>query len=273
MKWPDLVKRPLPKPDKTISYGSDELQVVDIWRPESKSTKELVPAVIMIHGGCWQTEIAERDLMNWIADDLRNHGVGVWNIEYRGVDRNGGHPNTYHDVGTAADLFDLQAANYGFKTDTVIAIGHSAGGHLALWLGNRPALPSSSSIRGKSPIVIDLAISQGGLPDLQAGAARKGHPCGTAAPAAMSGPDLSQTSPPEMQSGKARQVLFHNTLDKIAPPEFARQYVSKVTAKGVDVLLMETPAEGHVELVAPDSKSWIRQRTLILQKFGIDRAE
>lgn len=270
MKWPDLVERPQPKPDETISYGDDDLQVIDIWRPKSNSSEELFPAVIMVHGGCWQTEIAERDLMNWIADDLRNHSVGVWNIEYRGVDRNGGYPATYHDVAAAADLFATQATKYGFKTDTVIAIGHSAGGHLALWLGNRPALPTTSAIRGQSPIRIDMAISQGGLPDLQAGSARNGHPCGTEAPTAMSGSDLTQTSPPEMKPAAARQVLFHNTLDKIAPPQFARQYVSKVTAKGVDVLLMETPAEGHVELVAPDSKSWARQRTLILQKLELD---
>lgn len=273
MKWPDLVERPQPKPDASISYGPDELQVVDVWQPKVRAKGVLAPAVIMIHGGCWQTEIAKRDLMNWIANDLREHGVGVWNIEYRCVDTNGGYPATYQDVGAAADFFAKLAAKYGFKTDSVIAIGHSAGGHLALWLGNRPALPASSKIRGESPVVIDLAISQGGLPDLQAGSQRIGHPCGTEAPAAMSGPDLTETSPPEMSPGSARQVLFNNTLDLIAPPEFAKQYVKNVTAKNVDVLLMETAAEGHVELVAPNSKSWARQRTLILQKLGVNRAQ
>lgn len=267
MKWPDLVNRRQPKPDATIPYGRDDLQVIDIWKPKVQG--ELSPAVIMIHGGCWQTKIAERDLMNWIANDLREHGVGVWNIEYRCVDTGGGYPATYQDVGRAADLFPKLAAGYGFKTDTIIAIGHSAGGHLALWLGNRSALPKSSKIRGESPVAIDLAISQGGLPDLRVGSQRIGHPCGTDAPAAMSGPDFAETSPPEMTPGPARQVLFHNTLDPIAPPEFAKQYVKNVTARNVDVLLMETAAEGHVELIAPDSKSWARQRMLILQKLEL----
>ena len=38
---------------------------------------------------------------------------------------------------------------------------------------------------------------------------------------------------------------------------------------GVDVVIIETPGEGHVELIAPDSKSWAKQRTLILKEFGL----
>lgn len=269
MKWDDLFRRPKPKPDVTISYGRHALQVIDIWKPKQR---EMVPAVIMIHGGCWQTEIAERDIMNWIANDLRSHGVGVWNIEYRGVDRDGGFPNTFHDVAAAADLFREKAGEYGFSKKRVIAIGHSAGGHLALWLGNRPEIAEKEPIRGDHPIQIDVAISQGGLPDLKAGAERHGHPCGTTAPLQMMGdeiPYLQITSPPEMRPGAARQILFHNTLDQIAPPEYARAYVKKVRSGNVDVTLIETQGEGHVELVAPDSASWKKQRELILRELGI----
>ena len=57
----------------------------------------------MVHGGCWQTEIADRTIMNWVADDLRRRGIAVWNIDYRGVDRGGGYPGTFQDVAAAAD--------------------------------------------------------------------------------------------------------------------------------------------------------------------------
>ena len=92
MVWDDLISRAKPSPDATVSYGADALQVVDVWSPKGPGPH---PAVVMIHGGCWQTSIAERDIMNWIAGDLRQNGVGVWNIEYRGVDRGGGFPGTY----------------------------------------------------------------------------------------------------------------------------------------------------------------------------------
>ena len=266
MKWKDLLGREQPKPDATLKYGEDPLQVIDVWQPAGSTN---APAVIMIHGGCWQTEIAKRDIMNWIAADLRKHGVGVWNIEYRGVDRKGGYPATYQDVGKAADLFLEKADEYGFRKDKIVAIGHSAGGHLALWLANRTALPKSEPLRGTNPIKVDLAISQGGLPDLKAGAQRDGHPCGTDAPEKMSAADLRITSPPEMQPGKARQVLFNNTRDRIAPPDYARAYIARMASRNIAVKLVETPDEGHVELVTPDTKSWSKQRELILRELGV----
>ncbi|WP_447760936.1 alpha/beta hydrolase family protein [Sphingopyxis panaciterrae] len=271
MAWSNLLGRAQPRPDATIAYGDDALQLVDVWVPKGKAPH---PAVIMIHGGCWQTAIAERDIMNWIADDLRTHGVGVWNIEYRGVDRGGGMPGTYLDVARAADLFASKGGRYGLKTDGVrIAIGHSAGGHLALWLARRPALARGDALRGEAPIGIDVAISQGGLPDLRAGAASVGHACGAAAPKAMAGEGYALTSPPEMPVGTAREVQFHNDSDPIAPPAYARAYAAAMAKRGAAAELVTTEGEGHVELIAPDSRSWAKQRALILKLLGIRGAE
>lgn len=266
MGWGDLLGRAQPKPDATLRYGKDALQLVDVWVPRGNGPH---PAVIMIHGGCWQTAIAERDIMNWIADDLRSHGVGVWNIEYRGVDRGGGYPRTYDDVGAAADLFVAEGAKHGFALDTPrIAIGHSAGGHLALWLARRPGLAKDDALRGADPIRIDLAISQGGLPDLRAGAASVGHACGAEAPAAMAGRAFARTSPPEMPPGSARELQFHNDRDRIAPPDYARAYADAMAKRGRVAELVTTGDEGHVELIAPDSVSWGKQRAAILAALG-----
>jgi acetyl esterase/lipase len=262
MNWPDLLTRAKPVADATIRYGDDALQIVDVWVPKGKGPH---PAVIMIHGGCWQTAVAERDIMNWIADDLRSHGVGVWNIEYRGVDRGGGMPGTYEDVARAADLFGAKGGEYGLKTGAVrIAIGHSAGGHLALWLARRPALAADDALRGADPIRIDLAISQGGLPDLRAGAASVGHACGAEAPAAMARGNYARTSPPEMPLGSAREMQFNNDRDRITPPATGVAYSAAMAKRGVTVPMEVTPGEGHVELIAPDSVSWAKQRAAIL---------
>lgn len=266
MTWPDLLTRAKPSPDATIRYGEDALQIVDLWVPKGQGPH---PAVIMIHGGCWQTAVAERDIMNWIADDLRSHGVGVWNIEYRGVDRGGGMPGTYEDVARAADLFVADGAKHGLDTGgTRIAIGHSAGGHLALWLARRPALAAGDTLRGADPIRIDLAISQGGLPDLRAGAASVGHACGADAPAAMARGDYARTSPPEMPVGTAREIQFNNDRDHVTPPATGAAYSAAMAKLGVTVPMEVTPDEGHVELIAPDSVSWGKQRAAILAAFG-----
>ena len=266
MVWDDLLSRPKPAPDATISYGADALQVVDVWQPNAaKFGRGPHPAVVMIHGGCWQTGIAERDIMNWIADDLRSHGVGVWNIEYRGVDRGGGYPGTYLDVGAAADLFAAKGAEYGFRTDApVVTIGHSAGGHLSLWLGRRPALEIDDALRGPKPLRVDLAISQGGLPDLRAQMKLPEHPCGADAATKMAGDAFARVSPPEMPKGNARELQFNNDLDRIAPPVFGKAYGAQ---------MVTTPNEGHVELIAPDSVNWVKQRAEILKVFGMKAAK
>jgi acetyl esterase/lipase len=267
MDWGDLLGLAQPQPDATLRYGADALQVVDVWKPEGAGPH---PAVIMIHGGCWQTSVAGRDIMNWIADDLRSHGIGVWNIEYRGVDRGGGYPGTYEDVGAAADLFVVEGTKQGLRTDGPrIAIGHSAGGHLALWLARRPGLAAGDALRGPHPVRIDLAISQGGLPDLGAGAASSGHACGSAAPAAMAGGDFARTSPPEMPLGPARELQFHNDRDGVAPPNVARAYAAAMAERGGAADVVTTGDEGHVELIAPDSVSWGKQRAALLLALGM----
>ena len=116
MTWKDLLSRPKPMPDATVRYGADALQVVDVWKPAgAKYGRGPHPAVVMIHGGCWQTGIAERDIMNWIAGDLRAHGVGVWNIEYRGVDRGGGYPGPISMWGLRRICSRCAGANMGSR--------------------------------------------------------------------------------------------------------------------------------------------------------------
>ena len=258
MTWDDLLSRSKPLPDSMVTYGDDALHVVDVWKPKGAGPH---PAVVMIHGGCWQTAIAERDIMNWIAGDLRAHGVGVWNIEYRGVDRGGGYPGTYQDVGAAADMFAAKRGEYGFRTDApVVVIGHSAGGHLTLWLARRAGLAKGDALRGAEPLKVDLAISQGGLPDLRAQMTLPDHGCGNEAAAKMAGADFARTSPPEMPKGSARELQFNNELDSIAPPSFGKAYGAE---------MVTTPHEGHAELIAPETVSWGKQRAVILKAFGL----
>src|SRR4051812_20720119 len=175
MKWPALLERPRPEPDATIAYGADQMQKVDLWLPAGKGPH---PTVLMVHGGCWQSEIADRRIMNWIAEDLRRRGIAVWNIDYRGVDRpGGGYPGTFQDAAAAADALRAHAGQYRLDISRLVATGHSAGGHLALWLAGRPRLPQGSPLRSADPVPIHAVVSLGGLPDLEEGA-RSENGCG-----------------------------------------------------------------------------------------------
>jgi acetyl esterase/lipase len=277
MKWPDLLGRQRPEPTASISYGEHQLQRVDVWVPAGPGPH---PTVLMVHGGCWQTEIADRRIMNWIADDLRRRGIAVWNIDYRGVDREGGgYPGTFNDVSTAADLLAGTAGgNYNLDRRRIVAVGHSAGGHLALWLAGRRNLPKSSKVdspsigRGTLGMVVETpwmlhlnlraVISLGGLPDLEQ-ARTEEQGCGSevidrlVGPPTMSSRNVyADTSVPWLAPLGVRQVLVNGDKDRIIPTNFAGDYAAKMRAKGDKVDVRIVPNQGHVELIAPETAAW-----------------
>ncbi|MDQ8758189.1 alpha/beta hydrolase [Sphingosinicella sp. LHD-64] len=253
MAWPDLLERPRPAPRTTIPYGDDPLQVVDLWLPDGPGPH---PTVLMVHGGCWQTEIADRTIMNWIADDLRRRGMAVWNVDYRGVDRGGGYPGTFQDVAAAADALRTHAARHRLDISRLVATGHSAGGHLALWLAARPRLPADSPLRTNNPLPIHAVVSLGGLPDLEEAARPPGSGCGTEVIAQISGGRFAETSVPRLAPLGIRQVLVNGLQDRIIPTAYAEGYAAPMRAAGDDVTVRMVDRTGHVELVAPETSAW-----------------
>jgi acetyl esterase/lipase len=253
MTWPDLLGRPRPQPTATIAYGADPLQVADLWLPAGPGRH---PVVLMVHGGCWQSEIADRTIMNWIAEDLRRRGIAVWNIDYRGVDRpGGGYPGTFQDVAAAADALRARAAHYRLDLSRLVAIGHSAGGHLALWLAGRSRLPRGSPLRSARPLPIREAISLGGLPDLEE-AARSENGCGNAVIGRLTSGHFADTSVPRLAPLGLKQVLINGRQDRIIPVAYAEGYAAPMRAAGDDVRVRMIDRTGHVELVAPESAAW-----------------
>ena len=255
LAWPDLLERPRPEPDATVHYGEAALQVVDVWLPKDQGPH---PVVLMVHGGCWQSEIADRRIMGWIADDLRKRGIAVWNIDYRGVDREGGgYPGTFLDAAAAADALRAHAAEYKLDIHRLVALGHSAGGHLALWLAARPRLPKDSPLRTAHPLPIRHVISLGGLPDLEEAARPPGSGCGTEVIAEISGGGRwAETSVPRLAPFGASQVLVNGLQDRIIPTAYAEGYARQMRAKGDTIEVRMIDRTGHVELIAPESAAW-----------------
>lgn len=254
MVWPDLLERPRHAPDRVIAYGDDALQVVDLWLPEGPGPH---PTVLMVHGGCWQTEVADRRIMNWIADDLRRRGLAVWNIDYRGVDRDGGgYPGTFLDAAAAADALRTHAAAHDLDISRLVATGHSAGGHLALWLAARPRLPEGSPLRSADPLPIHAVVSLGGLPDLEEAARPPGSGCGTEVIARLTGGRFDDTSVPRLAPLGIPQTLVNGRQDRIIPTAYAEGYAAPLRAAGDAVEVRMVDRTGHVELIAPESAAW-----------------
>lgn len=269
LTWSDLAKRPQPAADATVAYGTDTMQKVDVWLPKGAGP---FPVVLMVHGGCWTTSVADRSLMNWIADDLRREGIAVWNIDYRGVDRaGGGYPGTFSDAAAAADRLAREAARYKLDLSRVVAVGHSAGGHLALWLAARPHLPATSPLHTAHPLKIAHVISLGGLPDLEDTARSPENGCGTEVVGKLVGTDRADpyvdTSIPRLLPLSVPQDLVNGREDRIIPYRMATAYTAAATRAGDRVALHTVPDTGHVELVAPETAAWAKTKALIRAAF------
>src|SRR5207302_9122787 len=96
------------------------------------------------------------------ADALKAEGIATWNVEYRRLGESGsGWPGTYLDVGRAVDHLRTIARQYELDLSRVVVVGHSAGGHLAMWVAGRSRIPVSSPLYAADPLrmrgVVDLA--------------------------------------------------------------------------------------------------------------------
>jgi acetyl esterase/lipase len=266
MIWPDLLDRERPEPDESWRYGDKAMQVADLWLPAGQGPH---PTVLMVHGGCWQSDIADRNIMAWIADDLRRRGIAVWNIDYRGVDRDGGgYPGTFLDAAAAADALRGHAQAYRLDLGKLVAVGHSAGGHLALWLAARRSLPAASPLRTGEPLPIHFVVSLGGLPDLELAATPPGSGCGTEVIARLTGGRFADTSVPRLAPLRIPQLLVNGREDRIIPAPYAEDYARTMRAAGDPVDVRFVDRTGHVELIAPESAAWALAAAAIEKALG-----
>lgn len=274
MKWDDLTSREKPAPTQSIVWGPGATDVADLWLPEGAGP---FPVVLMVHGGCWQKSIADRSLMNWAAEDLRKQGLAVWNIEYRGVDEEGGgYPGTFLDVAHAADALRDQAAAYNLDINRVAAIGHSAGGHLALWIAARHKLPGYSPMRMDNPLKLVGVVNSGGLADLKASRPVTQRSCLSEIYDQLVGPIsstranvLADTSPAEMLPLKVRQVSVNGHDDGIAPANLGEGYTRRAKAAGDSADVVVVLNTGHVELVSPGTEAWDIEVATLKDMLGV----
>ncbi|HZC13917.1 MAG TPA: alpha/beta fold hydrolase, partial [Thermoleophilaceae bacterium] len=141
----------------------------------------------------------------------------------------------------------------------VVAIGHSAGGQLALWAAARPGLPPGAP--GSEPrIRLAAAVAQAGVADLRE-AARLGLSRRVAesflggSPVKLPGRyDLA--SPIERLPLGLPQLLVHGDADDVVPISIARRYAECASEAGDPCELVELRGVGHDEHLDPRSQAW-----------------
>jgi len=248
----DLLRR-----GRTLSYGSDRSQRADLYLPAGDGPH---PVMVVIHGGSWQARYG-RVVMRGLSGDLLRRGWAAWNIEYRRVGNGGGWPHTFADVAAAIDHLGELAAPIDLAR--VHVLGHSAGGHLALWAAAREHLPPGApGFREGGPRVqLRRAIAQAGVCDLT-GAHARWH--GGAAAALMGGgpqqlPDrYALGDPARLPAARMPVLLVHGLADETVSIELSRSYLRSASAGGGEVQLVELagPAGRHRAHIDPRGAAW-----------------
>ncbi|GAB5358613.1 hypothetical protein AAMO2058_000473500 [Amorphochlora amoebiformis] len=259
-----------------IRYGSHPDQYGDLYIPQKEFDIENkpVPLVVLIHGGFWQHEYSkklEQEVANEIA---QTRLAAVWNIEYRRVGKAGLHkgwPEIFLDVSAAMDRIADMCVSYSIDPNRIAVVGHSAGGHLAMWTAMRRNIPQGSP--GANPKVMpQLVISQSGVTDLTY--AYNNFVGGYAIPALLGSfgggrvdPQiLSIADPAELLPSEAKLVSLHAERDKAVPIEISKRFTSKAKAKGCNAHFLQIQNEDHMAFV--NTRSMAHHCTMMtLQEF------
>jgi acetyl esterase/lipase len=239
-------------PAPAVAYGDHPDQLANLHLPAADGP---FAAVALIHGGFWRAGW-DRTLLTPIARELASRGFAAWNVEYRRVGQaGGGWPGTFADVAAAVDhLAGLEAVD----ADRVVTLGHSAGGHLALWLAGRaraaaaPGGPPRVRPRGAVGLAAVCDLISGHADDLGNGAV--GDLLG-GGPADV--PERYATSSPAALSPLGvPQLLVHGGLDEIVPAAQSRAYAEAARGRGDDVELVELPDADHFDVIDPGDAAW-----------------
>jgi acetyl esterase/lipase len=248
-----------------IAYGDAPSMFGHLYLPDADKRGEgRAPIVVLVHGGFWSTEYS-LVVYTGVARALADRGVVVWNVEYRRREETGGGwPGTGRDVIAAIRALDGpvtdQLATAGIRVDASNAtvIGHSAGGHLAVWATARLRGATDrfriGTVIAQSPV---LDFTETGAHDRPSVVDLMGAPFDKI-------PDrYREASPSQQPPFDSTVVVIHTVDDESVPIEMSRRYVADATARGQSAVLYEVPGEGHDAFVDPTSAA-MRQTLRVL---------
>ncbi|SDH38088.1 Prolyl oligopeptidase family protein [Lentzea fradiae] len=208
-----------------IAYGDHPSQFGELFVPEG----DTLGAVVVIHGGFWHQRYG-LELGRPLAEVLVADGFAVWNIEYRRLSGGGGWPQTGEDVLAAIDAVDL---------GPVVTLGHSAGGHLAVW-----AAKHSARVAG--------AVAQAAVLDFTR------HITGRALEL-CSEEQFPQASPHALVPIGKPVICVHGDQDEDVPVEQSTGFCA--VEPRAELVVVE--GAGHMDVITPGTEAWERCRAAV----------
>ncbi len=226
----DLIGR---EPDSVLRYGNNVDQNIDIYQGAATDR----PLLILIHGGYWSPQY-DRHHIRPLAQELAKDGWKVASLEYRRIP---GDPDaTTSDVKAGISYAIENIAGYNGE---IILIGHSAGGHLALW-----AISVLEGIKAVLALAPVTDLLRGEEMNLDGGAITRfiGVPA----------PERADLDPILLSTFDIPVTLIHGDKDIRVPIELSEAYLLAKEAEGGKVTLIKLVGTGHFELIDPRSAAW-----------------
>lgn len=259
LTWAQLQALPLPPAGERITYGTAPQQFGELRVPKGKGP---FPVVMLIHGGCWLADF-DYQYITRLSAALTAAGYATWTPEFRRIgDTDGGWPNTLLDVGAAADQLRALAPKYQLDLHRVVALGHSSGGHLALWLAARHKLPHDSPLFSAKPLPLAGVIGLAAITDLATYRIGPPDSCHASVDQLLEGtPETqpqryAQTSPLALLPLGMPQQFIDGSADRIVDPESVRSYVEAAKKAGDHAELVLIAGDGHFDPVVAEGESW-----------------
>jgi acetyl esterase/lipase len=274
----DILDRTPPKADLRLPYGDLPLQFGDLWVPNfgRPVAGRRYPLVVLVHGGWWMSAY-DLGYAGFLCEAMRSLGIAVWSLEYRRVgDTGGGWPGTMQDVALGMDHVVKLADAYPLDTTRVIAVGHSAGGHLAFWLAARHHIPHTSPLAKTQPnLGLKGVVALAGAVDLRLtldlGGFFSFNHGGPAVKALMGGTPrevsdrYAAADPGELLPLGIPQVLVQGSEDDQIPPNLPMRWADAARRQGDPVDVQIITGASHFDVVDPESRVWPASRDAMLK--------
>ncbi|MGA9040611.1 MAG: alpha/beta hydrolase [Terriglobales bacterium] len=248
----EILTLPPPPADARLAYGTDPNQFGELRLP--KDSKGPFPIVLNIHGGFWRSKY---DLAptGHLCAALTAKGLATWNLEYRRVgNHGGGWPGTFEDVRGGYRFLSTLAAKYNLDLTKTLAMGHSAGGQLALCLaGHEPSVKRVISLAGvvDLPQALDLHLGDNAVSEFLGGTPKDV-------------PEHYHEADPMQLRIAATQWLIHGAADDTVPSYLSRNYTQQKKTHGEDVHYLEISTAAHLDLIDPHSPAWPKVESTVL---------
>jgi len=228
-----VLTRSAAPPNSVVKFGDEPENIADVRIARDGRER---PLVMIIHGGFWRPQF-DRKHTGPMCEALALAGWSVAAIEYR---RKPGQSNvTLDDVRLAIDRVPSLVQEHSGRT---LLVGHSAGGHLALWSAVRCAQPTLAG-----------ALALGPVSDLHYAFEKN---IGGGAVLAFIGDDLNLRNaldPCMLSSPVIKVTIAHGISDEIAPIIMSEHYHSRHTNSRLVRLDC-----GHFAVIDPLSSIWNR---------------